>query len=226
MSDDVRGRTSWRLPPGGDGGRGRGRRGSNYLLTTLLTLLAVGLCGCTASSSVPEAGSGNNASIGSPAEPMDRSTPVHLRIPAIAVDAMLMELGLRDDGTMEVPPDGVQAGWYTGAPTPGEWGPAIIAGHVDWGGNPGVFNRLHSLGPDNEIVVTRADGTVAVFRVTRLEQFPKNAFATSAVYGNIDHAGLRLITCGGSFDPQSHSYDENVVVFAELVDGQTSGETP
>jgi hypothetical protein len=60
--------------------------------------------------------------------------------------------------------------------------------------------------------------------VTGLERFPKDAFATSKVYSNIDHAGLRLITCGGSFDPHTHSYEDNVVVFAELVDGQPSGE--
>jgi sortase (surface protein transpeptidase) len=135
-----------------------------------------------------------------------------------------MDLGLQDDGTMEVPPDGIQAGWYTGAPTPGERGPAVIAGHMDWGGHPAVFNRLHTLGPDDEIIVTREDGTAAAFRVTRLEQYPKNAFASEKVYGDIDHAGLRLITCGGSFDPQLNSYDDNVVVFAELVDGPPSGE--
>jgi len=39
------------------------------------------------------------------------------------------------------------AGWYTGAPTPGELGPAIITGHVDWGGHPGVFFNLRNLNP-------------------------------------------------------------------------------
>jgi hypothetical protein len=36
-------------------------------------------------------------------------------------------------------------------------------------------------------------------------------------YGDLDHAGLRLITCGGSFDRQARSYDDNIVVFADLV---------
>ena len=56
-----------------------------------------------------------------------------------------------------------------------------------------------------------------MFRVTRVEQFPKDAFPTAVVYGDIDHAGLRLITCGGSLDRQAHSYDDNVVAFARLV---------
>ena len=57
-----------------------------------------------------------------------------------------MDLGLRADGSMEVPPGGFPAGWYTGGPTPGELGPAIIAGHVDWNG-PGVFYNLHNSSP-------------------------------------------------------------------------------
>ncbi|WP_407344518.1 class F sortase [Pengzhenrongella phosphoraccumulans] len=145
-----------------------------------------------------------------------RSTPVHLVIPAIGVDTDLMALGLQADGTMEVPPEGFPAGWYTGAPTPGELGPAIIAGHVDWTG-PGVFHDLRDLKADDEVSVTREDGSVAVFRVTGTDQFPKNAFPTDLVYGNIDHAGLRLITCGGAWNRRTHHYDDNLVVFADFV---------
>jgi len=36
------------------------------------------------------------------------------------------------------------------------------------------------------------------------------------VYGAIDHAGLRLITCGGTYDAAKHRYLDNVVVFARL----------
>jgi len=147
---------------------------------------------------------------------MSKSTPVRVQIPAIGVDSRLMDLGLRADGTMEVPPRGFPAGWYTGGPTPGELGPAIIAGHIDWNG-PGVFFRLHSLKPGDRVTVTRADGSKPAFRVTRVAQFSKNRFPTELVYGNIDHAGLRLITCGGSFNSQTGHYEDDIVVFADLV---------
>lgn len=128
-----------------------------------------------------------------------------------------MDLGLQADGTLEVPPGAFPAGWYTGAPTPGELGPAIIAGHVDWGGQPGVFFDLRELSTGDEIATTRQDGSTARFRVTHVQQFAKEAFPTEAVYGDLDHAGLRLITCAGAFDRQMRSYDDNLVVFAELV---------
>lgn len=147
---------------------------------------------------------------------MARSVPVRLQIAAIGVDSRLMDLGLRDDGSMEVPPGPFPAGWYTGAPTPGELGPAIIAGHVDLNG-PGVFLKLRDLRRGDRATITRKDGTTAVFRVTRVASFPKDQFPTSLVYGNIDHAGLRLITCGGQFNQASGHYEDNVVAFAELV---------
>jgi len=145
-----------------------------------------------------------------------KSSPVRLQIGAIGVDSALMHLGLRADGSMEVPPSAFPAGWYTGGPTPGEQGPAIIAGHIDMKG-PGVFYKLHDVKPGDQITVTRADGSKPVFRVTRVTQFPKNRFPTTLVYGNIDHAGLRLITCGGSYNSRTGHYEDNLVAFADLV---------
>lgn len=148
---------------------------------------------------------------------MARSAPVRVQVPAISVDSDLIDLGLRDNGTLEVPPDGFPAGWFTGAPTPGEIGPAIIAGHVDWGGEPGVFYELSDLVAGDEITVTGQDGSTAVFRVTEVAEFPKDEFPTELVYGDINYAGLRLITCGGSFDRATGHYEDNIVAFAEFV---------
>ncbi|MEP7034508.1 MAG: class F sortase [Dermatophilaceae bacterium] len=147
---------------------------------------------------------------------LGRSVPVRLLIPAILVDTTLMELGLKADGSMQVPPSGFPAGWYAGAPTPGELGPAVIVGHVDWKG-PGVFFDVHKLKPGDRVSITRKDGNTPVFRVTRVQEYPKDQFPTTAVYGNIDHAGLRLITCGGTFNPRTRHYEDNIVVFADLV---------
>ncbi|HEY0813113.1 MAG TPA: class F sortase [Pseudonocardia sp.] len=151
------------------------------------------------------------------AAPMARSAPVRVQIPAIGVDSALMRLGLQADGTLQVPPAAFPAGWYTGLPTPGESGPAILAGHVEWGGVPGVFYRLRDLRPGALVTVLRQDGSAAVFRVKQVEEYPKDEFPTDVVYGDIDHAGLRLITCGGAYDPETRDYEDNVVAFADLI---------
>ncbi|MDQ1680858.1 MAG: hypothetical protein QOI42_1717, partial [Frankiaceae bacterium] len=165
----------------------------------------------------PHLGSLPPGSSATPTGTLPPSVPVRLRIRSIGVDSPLMALGIAADGSLEVPPAGFPAGWYTGAPTPGERGPAVVAGHVDWNGRAGVFFELHAVRAGDLVEVSRADGSVATFRVTRVARFPKNAFPTSLVYGDIDHAGLRLITCGGPFDRAAASYVDDVVVFADLI---------
>ena len=127
-----------------------------------------------------------------------------------------MDLGLRADGTLQVPAKGFPAGWYTGGPTPGQLGPAVIAGHVDMNG-PGVFYNLHKMQPGELVIITRADGSKPVFRVTRVAEYLKDKFPTKLVYGDLANAGLRLITCGGTFNSKTGHYEDNIVVFADLI---------
>ena len=142
------------------------------------------------------------------------SLPVALTIPSIGVQTSLVHLGLTAGGALQVPSSTAVAGWYTGSPRPGAVGSAVIAGHVDSHVGPGVFFRLSSLRPGDRVYVRRADGTLAVFRVTAVREFGKDSFPTAAVYGPTPDAELRLITCGGTFDPQLRSYLSNTVVYA------------
>ncbi|MGH3909580.1 MAG: sortase domain-containing protein, partial [Pseudonocardiaceae bacterium] len=102
------------------------------------------------------------------------------------------------------------------SPTPGEIGPSVIAGHVNYASVPGVFTRLHEMHPGDTITVDRADGTNAVFTTYDVDRYPKAAFPTDRVYGNTETPELRLITCGGGFDDAAGEYLDNVVVFAKL----------
>ena len=142
------------------------------------------------------------------------SQPVGLTIPAIGVQTNIIHLGLTASGALQVPSSTAVAGWYTGSPRPGAVGSAVIAGHIDSKSGPGVFFQLSSLHPGDRVYVRRADGTLAVFKVTAVSQFAKDSFPTSAVYGAVPDSELRLVTCGGTFDPQLGSYLSNTVVYA------------
>jgi sortase (surface protein transpeptidase) len=146
----------------------------------------------------------------------DAPAPVHVRIPAIGVDAAVGRLGLNSDGTIEVPSDPGQTGWYQNGPSPGAQGPAVIIGHVDWYTGPAVFYRLSSLRAGNDVAVSLADGSTVTFTIQRVATFPVNAFPTDQVYGATPDAELRLITCGGAFSISQRRYLSNVVVFAVL----------
>jgi hypothetical protein len=143
--------------------------------------------------------------------------PVRLWIPAIAVSTPLVRLGRLPDGSIEVPHDWGTAGWYDRGPRPGQPGPAVILGHVDSRTGPAVFFRLRDLRPGDVARVGLADGRILVFRVQRVERYPKDHFPTEAVYFPTLNRELRLITCGGEFDYATGSYLDNIVVYATLV---------
>ena len=147
---------------------------------------------------------------------LPESDPVTVSIPRIGARSTLVELGLGKHGAMQTPDDPARAGWFSRGPSPGALGPAVIAGHVTWDGAPAVFYRLGTMRRGDQVSVTRKDGKTAIFTVSRVARFSKSRFPSQAVYGAIDHAGLRLITCGGTYDSAGHSYLDNVVVFARL----------
>jgi hypothetical protein len=142
--------------------------------------------------------------------------PVRLVVPDAGVDSRLVPLGLLPDGAMEVPADPAVAGWYSPGPSPGEPGPAVLAGHVDSKGGPGVFFHLDDLRRGDPITVEREDGAQYVFTVTVVEQHPKDALPTDRIWAPSNEPLLRLVTCGGEFDRATGHYTDNVVVFAEL----------
>jgi LPXTG-site transpeptidase (sortase) family protein len=145
------------------------------------------------------------------------SPPVELHLPTIGVSTGFVSLGLGPDGALQVPDTAHQAGWYRDAPTPGARGTAVVTAHVDWQQEKGVFHDLGLMRPGDELTVDRADGAVAVFRVTRIAEYAKSRFPTDEVYGGTDDAELRLITCSGPFDHATRSYTDNLVVYARMV---------
>jgi sortase (surface protein transpeptidase) len=151
-----------------------------------------------------------------PAKVTAVAPPTSLEIPAIGVHTRLIRLGLTSAGALQVPASFTVAGWYTGSPRPGATGSAVIAGHIDSYRGPGVFFRLRELKPGELIYVQRAHSSLAVFKVTAVQEYLKSKFPTDAVYGPVPDAELRLITCGGTFDTQTGHYLSNVVVFATL----------
>jgi sortase (surface protein transpeptidase) len=143
--------------------------------------------------------------------------PVSLTIPAIGVRSKLITLGITAKGTLQVPTSTSVAGWYTGSPRPGEIGSSVIAGHIDSYLGPGIFYRLREMRPGERIYVRRANGTLAVFSVYAVRQYPKDHFPTGKVYGPAPDAELHLITCGGTFDYATRSYLSNTVVYSTEV---------
>ncbi|MFF9148846.1 class F sortase [Streptomyces sp. NPDC014861] len=203
----------------------RHRRTASAVLCAALLAALAGCSDGTGTTATPPAriaGSAAPAPTASaaPVRPLARSLPVRVQLPSAAVDARgILELGLNADGTVEVPSvaQADRIGWYGKGVTPGETGPAVLIGHFDTERGPAVLKDVSRVRVGDEITVTRADGTTAVFRVRELEQVDKDAFPTAKVYGDTRRPELRVITCGGEL-VDGHRPD-NIILYADLAAG-------
>jgi LPXTG-site transpeptidase (sortase) family protein len=154
-----------------------------------------------------------------PQQARSATRPVRIVIPAIGVDAGLIDLARGSDGVLAAPPSTVldKAGWYAKGTVPGDTGPAVIAGHVDWVDRVAVFHRLGELKAGDAIRVRMSDGSTVRFAVDGVRTVSKFHFPTASVYGPTPDPQLRVITCGGPWDDARDIYSENVIVSASEV---------
>jgi hypothetical protein len=170
--------------------------------------------------------------------------PVGLHIPSLGIDSIgaWTPLGIQGQngipvtppgkaGEIEVPPvtEPLKLGWYCprglpdcGAPAPGQVGPAVVLGHVNGNGKPGIFAKLARITKGAEIVIDRNDRSRVTFAVTKVETPRKADFPTAEVYGDTAKPTLRLITCGGGSNALEivggrRSYVNQTIVFADFV---------
>ncbi|MCC9308539.1 class F sortase [Kitasatospora sp. RB6PN24] len=169
-------------------------------------------------------GAGGVRAPGTTGDPMGRSRPVRISIPAIGVDAPVTGVGLDPEGHLATPPaqDRNLAGWYQDGVTPGQRGTALLAGHVDTATGPAVFHGLGALHRGDRIDVLRDDRSTARFTVDGIEVYPRTAFPDQQVFGQAPDPQLRLITCGGGYR-KGDGYQANVVVYAHLAGRRAAG---
>lgn len=142
--------------------------------------------------------------------------------PDIGLDAPIVGTGLEPDGAMAAPTDPDVVGWYYYGAAPGGLGNALMGGHVDWTdratGRPrgAVFWRLRQLNPGSRVIFT--DGVQEyVYEVTEKRRYRWDDPAGVEVLQPTADSRLTLITCGGTFDRASRTYDMRDVVIAHRV---------
>lgn len=193
-----------------------------------LAALAVTLTGCGTAATPPTAAVGTPTASPPPIVAVitaKGTTPTGIQIPRIGASSTLNRtVGVDGNDVIEVPPvaQPMQAAWYRYSPVPGATGPAVILGHINGGGHPGVFARLGEVVKGDQVLVTRSDGKRLTFTVTATELADKALFPSDAVYGDTTGPTLRLLSCGGRLDKIHHRYLDQVIVYADLAAVRTT----
>jgi sortase (surface protein transpeptidase) len=134
-------------------------------------------------------------------------------IPALGVVDEVVPVGLNPDLTMQIPPV-TAVGWYDLGPIPGQRGPSVLAGHVNYNGAQGAFARIGELKPGDAVLVTATNGAQVKFVIYDVIRYPKAAPNLQAAFGDTTVPELHLITCSGAV--REHEYADNTVARARL----------
>jgi len=143
--------------------------------------------------------------------------PALLEVPSVNIATTFeTPLDLDENRIIEVPKGNNTVAWYKNGSLPGEIGPSVIIGHVDSKDGPAVFYSLGQVSVDDEVLITRTDGSVLTYTISHYERVEQDTFPTLEVYGDIPYAGLRLVTCSGTYDRKENTYSHNLIVYAAL----------
>lgn len=152
----------------------------------------------------------------------NNGSPVRLTIPKLGVSAGFQLNGTAADGTIEIPTNVTDVGWYTGSPRPGEKGNSIITGHVaqirrSVVTKQGVFFNLNTLQPGDTLSVQNDKGETITFVVRESRLYDPAADATDVFNSRDNGAHLVIITCEGTWNQAQLSYSKRLVVFTDAV---------
>ncbi len=154
---------------------------------------------------------------GVPSIAEDGPRPVGLDIPALNVDdSVVRPVGVEDNGEFEVP-IASEVGWYRFGSGPGEEGSTVMAAHIAYDGEDGVFRNLSTVENGSLVNVELDDGSTLSYKIVDRVEYNKTQLPFDDIFSESGPDRLVLITCGGEFNPELRSYESNVVAYAELV---------
>jgi LPXTG-site transpeptidase (sortase) family protein len=144
-------------------------------------------------------------------------TPSRLRIPSLNIDANVEQLGLRQDGAMDVPSNIWNVGWLSSGVQPGAVGNAVIDGHKDSVKGTAVFWDLGKLKVGERVYVSDGAGNELAFEVLEVASYGTGEAPLAQIFGSSEERRLNLITCDGTFVKSQYTYDKRLVVYTRLV---------
>ena len=144
------------------------------------------------------------------------SRPVRVDLASVGIDSTVRAVGVAADGQMRLPADPRVMGWYRFGSAPGaeSGGSVVLAGHLDskrFGLGPLV--RLRDTEVGDPIEVTLSNGATSTYTVVGVERFDRQGLPQE-LFSRQGPERLRVITCGGEYDPDAGGYQQNLVVTA------------
>ena len=142
-------------------------------------------------------------------------TPALLHLPTLGVTAPVDPV-VSNHGVLQVPEDVSHVGWWHSSAAAGSSaGSTVLDGHIDSAvAGEGALFHLAQLNPGDPVAVTTSTGATVRYQVQARRVYVKERGLPAEVFDQRGPGRLVLISCGGAFDSQARSYQDNIVVFA------------
>lgn len=146
--------------------------------------------------------------------------PKKIIINSIGVSADVVSLGVDKDGYLETPKNWNEVGWYSKGAKPSEKGNFLINAHYDdSSGKPAIFYRLKNLNVGDKVSVLDSYGRTFDYKVSNIYYVDIADPERTKVFEPFkdDASVMTMITCGGVWSEKDGTYNERLVVNAELI---------
>ena len=148
--------------------------------------------------------------------------PTRISIPTIGVDANVRPLTITN-GTMQVPPNHRDVGWYEPLLAPGAGENVVMAGFNIFGSGVGVFDQLSTLAFEDQIIVELSDGSEFEYEVAWVRIYERATIPLEDVIGSTGVEELTLFTDEPPYDPATDSFDRITVIKAKWIATRRGG---
>jgi len=143
--------------------------------------------------------------------------PRYIVLPSIAAEGFVQKADVDQNNEIAVPSNIHMAAWFLKSAKPGMPGLSIIDGHVNGRENAGIFKNLSKLKNGDVYTVELGNGSLKKYKVFKNETVPL-ADSVNILFSQNPkvQSQLNLITCGGTFDSKTQSYDKRVIISSTL----------
>ncbi len=144
--------------------------------------------------------------------------PKLISLPTIDTQGFIQQVGVDQNKQVAVPTNVHMAGWFVDTVRPGQAGLAVIDGHVDGLTTGGIFRNLKKLKVGDQFSVTLGSGYTIYYAVTSVAAIDAGD-AVSPLFSQDPSVAsqLNLITCGGTFNTTTKTYDHRIIVTAKVL---------
>jgi LPXTG-site transpeptidase (sortase) family protein len=150
----------------------------------------------------------------SPTSQPEVAAPILFRVPSLAIEAGIEEVGLTHDGNMAAPQTNSRLEWYKYGAFPGNPGPAVLAAHTGLPEQPTTFRQLETLKNGDAVEVKDTNGKIIPFTIIERAIYTPETAPRQRIFGETSVARLAIIICTGKWLPEKKTYSHRLVVYA------------